>query len=660
MIRRIRKTFFTPGMALTLLHDCLMAGLAMQFTIWFRFVLDGVDISFADIRLESVIYAGISLPVFVLLGIHRGIWRYTSFDELVGILKAVTVATLIFLPVVFLVTRLEDLPRVVPFLQWPLLIALLTGSRLATRFILSGDLTASVMRENTDRIPIVLVGPSERTEPFIREAQRLDTESFPYRIVALIDKDPGQAGHSIRGKRILGHYQSLRHTIDALDRMKRTPQKIVITDPDMEGQVVSELLEVCDSMGMTLARVPEVTDLQADDGERHLEVRPVVLSDLLGRPQQALDRVAMRELVSNKRVLITGAGGTIGAELTRQIVGLNPAHLCLLDNSEFNLYQIGLELKEIQSKIPHTSIFGDVREETRIQKIFREHKPQIVFHSAALKHVPMVEENPAEGILTNVGGAVRVADACLSFGVETMVMISTDKAVNPVSVMGASKRIAELYCQALGAAQNATRLIIVRFGNVLGSTGSVVPLFQRQLERGGPLTITHPDASRYFMTKHEAVELVLQAAALDVLGPNPSEATGNVYVLDMGDPLLIQDLAERMIQLAGLKPHKDIEIRHIGLRKGEKLQETLFHHLEEFILTDAQGILLARPRVIELEQLMPALTRLLSAANAGDLPEIYRTMRTIIPRYEGGYEGGNDRAEDTQMTMKNDIVHTLK
>ncbi len=659
MTRGVRKTFFTPRMVLTLLHDCLMAGLAMQFTIWFRFVLDGADISFSDIRLESIIYAVTSLPVFVFLGIHRGIWRYTSFDELVGILKAVTVATLVFLPVVFLVTRLENLPRIVPFLQWPLLLALLSSSRLAVRFILSGDLTASMMRENTDRIPIVLAGPSGKTEPFIREAQRLDTESFPYRIVALIDKDPSQVGHSIRGKRILGHYQSLSHTMDVLDRTHRTPQKIVIADPDMEGQVVSEFLEVCDSLGITLARVPGVTDLQADDGEKHLELRPVVLSDLLGRSQQVLDRAAMRELVSGKRVLITGAGGTIGAELTRQIVELDPAHLCLLDNSEFNLYQIDLELREIQSKIPRTSVFGDVREETRIEKVFRDHKPQIVFHSAALKHVPMVEENPAEGILTNVGGVVRVADACLSFGVETMVMISTDKAVNPVSVMGASKRIAELYCQALGAARASTRLVVVRFGNVLGSTGSVVPLFQRQLEQGGPLTITHPDTSRYFMTKHEAVELVLQAATLNVPGRSSSEGTGSIYVLDMGDPLRIQDLAERMIQLAGLRPHKDIEIQYVGLRKGEKLREILFHAFEELVPTAVQGVLLARPRVIELGQLMPALTRLLSAANAGDLPEIYRAMRTLIPQYEG-HEAGDSGAEDEQMDLKVDTVRTLE
>ncbi len=647
-------------MALTLLHDCFMATLAMQFSIWLRFALDGVDIGFFDIREEAIVYGAVALCVFVMLGIHRGIWRYTSFDDLIQILKAVTLATLIFLPVVFVITRLENLPRAVPFVQWPLLIALLSASRLGVRLVLSGDLAASVMREDKDRIPIVLAGPSKKTEPFIRETQRLNAENFPYRIVGLIDKDPSQDGHDVRGKRILGHYATLPHTIDILNRMGRAPQKVVITDPDMEGQVVSELLEKCDSLGLALARVPRLTDLQTDDGASQLEVRPVDLRDLLGRPQQVLDRTAMQKLTTGKRVLITGAGGTIGSELTRQVAALQPAQLCMVDNSEFNLYQIDLEMAEVFPDLKRVSLFGDVREATKIDKIFAAHKPQIVFHAAALKHVPIVEDNPAEGILTNVGGTLRVADACLSYEVETMVLISTDKAVNPVSVMGASKRIAELYCQALGVAQSTTRLVTVRFGNVLGSTGSVVPLFKRQLERGGPLTVTHPDASRYFMTTREAVELVLQAATLDMPGSASTAAGGHIYVLDMGEPLRIEDLAERMIQLAGLKPHKDIEIEHIGLRKGEKLHETLFHALEESIPTDAQGILLARPRAIELDQLKPALRRLVSAAEARDLPEIYRTLRTLIPQFEGEHPDISPDQGPSDARVKDDTVRTLK
>ncbi len=660
MTKGISKISFTPHMVLMLLHDCSMAMLAMQFSIWLRFALDGNDIGFFTIRQESIIYGAVVLSVFIPFGIHRSIWRYTSFDDLIQILKAVTLATLVFLPVIFAITRLEGLPRAIPFLQWPLLVTLLSASRLSVRLILSGDFSASIVREDTNRIPIVLAGPSKNTEPFIRETQRLNTENFPYRIVGLIDQDPSQVGHNIRGKRILGHYATLPQSIAILSQIDRTPQKVVIADPNMAGRVVGELLEVCESLGLGLARIPQMTDLQVGHGISQLEIRPVDLHDLLGRPQQVLDRVAMRKLTTGKRVLITGAGGTIGSELTRQVAALEPSHMCLIDNSEFNLYQIDLELQETYPDIPYTCIFGDVREDAKVETIFEQHKPQIVFHAAALKHVPLVEENPAEGILTNVGGTLCITDACLKFDIDTMVFISTDKAVNPVSIMGASKRIAELYCQAFGIEQTTTRIVTVRFGNVLGSTGSVVPLFKRQIERGGPLTVTHGDASRYFMTTREAVELVLQAATLDMPGRRPSESRGHIYVLDMGEPLRIGDLAERMIQLAGLKPHKDIKIEHIGLRKGEKLHETLFHTLEESIPIDAQGILLARPRIIELDQLKPALSRLLTAAEARDLPEIHRTLRTLIPQFESDYINAASDEAQSDDTVKEDMIRMLK
>ena len=308
--------------------------------------------------------------------------------------------------------------------------------------------------------------------------------------------------------------------------------------------------------------------------EGNIDVGPPRLEDLLGRPQATPDRAAMRALVSGRRVCITGAGGTIGAELARQIAGDGPAHLTLIDNSEYNLYRIDLELEEAHPDLSRSTVLGDVRDPGSIAATFSSSRPELVFHAAALKHVHMVETNPNEGVLTNAVGTRNVADASVVFGVRLMVLVSTDKSVDPTSVMGATKRIAESYCQALADAPAAggLRLVTVRFGNVIGSSGSAVPRFQRQIAAGGPVTVTDPEAARYFMTTREAVQLLLQASALGA-----REEGGGIYALDMGKPIKIVDLARRMIRRAGLVPGKDIEIVFTGLRPGEKKDESLFH-----------------------------------------------------------------------------------
>ena len=339
---------------------------------------------------------------------------------------------------------------------------------------------------------------------------------------------------------------------------------------------MAALLDKADALGVTLARLPRMTDFRAAASGR-VELRPIAIEDLLGRPQQVLDRAAMERLIRGRRVLVTGAGGTIGGELARQIAALGPAHLTLLDNTEYALYTIDLEIGERTPDLPRDSVLADVRDRERLRDIVARHAPDLVFHAAALKHVPIVEAHPDEGVLTNAVGTRNVADACRAAGVGAMVLISTDKAVNPATVMGATKRIAESYCQALNLAREAgrdvgpTRFITVRFGNVLGSTGSVVPLFTRQLAQGGPLTVTHPEMTRYFMTVREAVELVLEASALGTAG-GPAENSGGsaIFVLDMGEPVRIMDLAQQMIRLAGLTPGDDIEIRITGLRPGRE------------------------------------------------------------------------------------------
>ncbi len=625
-------------------YDVIMAVLAMQFAIWLRYALAGNDgHGIFYLWQASIVYGLIAIGVFSAVGLQRGIWRYSSMDDVAQILKAVTVATILFIPAMFLLTRLENLPRSVPILQWPVLVVLLGTSRLAYRFLRSGDFYAFFYRDTKSRIPILLVGPSELADPFIREVQRLGPRGFEYRIVGLIDEDRANWGHHVRGRRILGGVESLPAVVGELTKLGRPPHKIVITDPDMDGEQVRKLFEICDQLGVGLARAPRLTDLQASDGTRPVDVRPIDLRDLLGRPQKLLNRTAMKKLIAGKRVVITGAGGTIGSELTRQVAAFQPDKLIMLDNGEYNLYKIDLELEETHPSVDRQAVLCDVRNVADIDHLFSRIRPDVVFHAAAFKHVPLVEANPAEGILTNVEGTRHIADACLTHNVSTMVLISTDKAVNPSSIMGASKRIAELYCQAQGVRQTKTRFVTVRFGNVLGSTGSVVPLFQRQLARGGPLTVTHPDVQRYFMTTREAVELVLQAAALDYAHPSDSRPLGDgpvpeghIFVLDMGQPIYIKDLALRIIQLAGLKPYEDIDITYTGLRPGEKLQETLFHESEHTIPTRADGILLAAPRLIDLQQLEPALDRLVAAARRRDVKTMLDVIRFLVPEFTGG------------------------
>jgi FlaA1/EpsC-like NDP-sugar epimerase len=341
---------------------------------------------------------------------------------------------------------------------------------------------------------------------------------------------------------------------------------------------------------------------------------------------------------------VTGAGGSIGSELVRQISQFKPAQLLLIEQSEFNLYTVEAELQATTHDLSCPAVLADVRNRRSIARIFACYQPEIVFHAAALKHVPLVEANAIEGMSTNVLGTVNVADACLSAGTDTMVLISTDKAINPTNMMGASKRIAERYCQALDMRRHnarGTRFVTVRFGNVLGSSGSVVPLFQKQLAAGGPLTVTHPDMKRYFMTLREAVELVLQAS---VLGRRDDIAEGKIFVLDMGEPVRILDLARQMIRLAGLRPDLDIKIEMTGLRPGEKLFEELFNESEDIIPTECAGIMLAAPGPADLREFTPALRALSIACDEGNESQLSELVRRLVPEYRGAFGTNVPRA----------------
>jgi O-antigen biosynthesis protein WbqV len=490
-------------------------------------------------------------------------------------------------------------------------------------------------------VPVLLISTRDGADTFIRETVR--DRNPVYRVIGVLSDTRSRVGREIYGVPVLGMIDELEAVVARLDRRGARPQKLIVTAQGLGGPMVRSLLERADALAIPLARLPGATELRQGLADL-ATIKPIAIEDLLGRPQAVLDREAMARLVRGRRVLVTGAGGTIGSELARQLAALAPERLILFDHSEFLLYTIDLELREHFPGQPLRPLLGDVRNRRRVDEVLAAELPEIVFHAAALKHVPMVEQNPVEGVLTNVIGSRNVAEAARTHGVRLVVQISTDKAVNPTSVMGATKRLAEAACQALDLdeaararrGQGGTRLVTVRFGNVLGSTGSVVPLFSRQLATGGPLTVTDPDVTRFFMTVREAVELVLEAsatAAPDEGGQAESEARGKIFVLDMGEPVRIVDLAQQMIRLAGLVPERDIKIEYTGLRPGEKLHEELFHDAEAAVPTANPALRLAAPRTANYAVLARSIDELEEQARAANEARVLDLLRRLVPEY---------------------------
>ncbi|NQV84229.1 MAG: polysaccharide biosynthesis protein [Rhodospirillales bacterium] len=613
-------------------HDIFMSGLAFVLALYLRLGDEFSSYAGDQMIQAGVLFLAISAVVFWFSGLYRGVWRYASMSDLMAITRAVTITVLVFLLVMFLWTRFQNLPRSMIPISWFTLMALLGGPRFFYRLIKDRRFDLSTGATNEPRIAVLLAGAGDGAELFIRALKRASDSS--YRVVGIVSENSSRVGRQIHGVEVLGTMDDIDGAVKKLRGQGIRPQRLILTRDDMDGAQVRALLDRADKLGMTLARIPRVTDFKSG-AEDKTEIKPVAVEDLLGRPQTALDRAAMAALIEGRRVLVTGAGGSIGSELVRQVCALKPAEIGLLDNSEHALYTIDREAMESWPDVPRQALIADVRDAGRIGQIFKDFRPDLVFHAAAMKHVPMVEANILEGASTNVTGTANIADTCLRTGVRTMVQISTDKAVNPTSVMGATKRIAESYCQALDLqrgkdGKGATRFVTVRFGNVLGSTGSVVPLFQRQLAQGGPITVTHPDMTRYFMTVREAVELVLQASALG--HPQDGDA-GKIFVLDMGEPIRIMDLAEQMIRLAGLKPGSDIKIDIVGIRPGEKLFEEIFHGAEPPVATQSPGILLAAPRPGSLDDLLPALADLHEACRDNDTARLISILQKLIPEY---------------------------
>ena len=614
-------------------HDVMMAAISLPAALYLR-VGDGVVFYNPQNILFSVsIFTVIAAMTFWVFGLYRGIWRYASLNDLIRIAKAVTVAVGVLFLVLFLTARLDWLPRSTPIIQWFLLMAMLGGSRLIYRVAKDKTTARAMVRQGTHRVPVLLIGAGDEAEAFIRETFR--SANTPFDVIGIVSLTDSRVGRNMHGIDVLATADKLEEVLGKLAKSKRgLPRRLVLTGDALRHNDITKWVEIADQNGMTLARLPKLSDLRGGLADP-LQIRPVAIEDLLGRPQARLDRDKVRQMIVGRRVLVTGAGGSIGSELVRQIAAYGPASITLLDAGEYNLYAIDMEMAEKYPDLPRESILGDVRDRLRIDQIFAAQQPEIVFHAAAYKHVPLVEHNPNEGILTNTLGTRNVAEACRAAGVETMVLISTDKAVNPANVMGASKRLAECYCQALETLpsdqRGGTRFVTVRFGNVLGSTGSVVPLFRRQLEAGGPLTVTHEGITRYFMTIAEAVELVLQAAEL---GKHGVTEGGKIFVLDMGRPVKIIDLARQMILLSGLRPGKDIDIKVTGLRPGEKLYEELFHDGEPPEPTETDGVMLAAPRVVDYALIKQVFDELGESAASRDTHKTLELMSRLVPEFQ--------------------------
>jgi len=615
-------------------HDIIVAGFSFIVAMYLRVGAADYKVSFELLLEGAIVMALIGGIIFWLSGLYRGVWRYASLDDLMAITRAATISMLLFLLVMFVWSRMDAVPRSVPFINWFILMALLGGPRFIYRFWKDQRIDLS-MTSNSNRVPVLVIGASDGADQFLRGLRQ--TGDSGYTVVGILSEHSERVGRTIRGVDVIGTIEDLEKTFVNLKSKGLAPQRLILSKDEIKGAPVRDLLERAAALGITLARIPRLTDFQ-NPGQDEMEIKPVAIEDLLGRPQTPLDRDAMKALITNKNIVVTGAGGSIGAELTRQVATFSPMSLSLIENNEFALYTIDQEISNLQPELKRRAIIVDVRDRDRILDTIDNLKPDLVFHAAALKHVPLVEDNPAEGARTNIAGTINVADACAKSNVKMMVQISTDKAINPTSIMGATKRAAEMYCQALDLASDGKgcRYVTVRFGNVLGSTGSVVPLFQRQLENGGPLTVTHPDMTRYFMTIREAVELVLEASVVGVQG---DKTAGRIFVLDMGEPIKIVDLAKQMIRLSGKEPDRDIAIQFTGTRSGEKLFEEVFHDGETTVETAHDGLLLAAPRVVAIEALNRQLAPLLKAAVAGDDTNVRRLIKDVIPEYSN--EGSN-------------------
>ena len=601
--------FIHPRVAVVI-HDLAMTALAWWIAKMLRYTFNPGDIVSFQL-LEFPIVLVIQGLILRWTGLYRSVWRFASLPDLWNIARASLLGTVTIGLSLFLYDRLDGVPRTT-FLLYPLVLGALLGlPRLAYRFW--KDSRRELLR-NHEVKRVLIVGADRSGEVLSRDLRR----NSRYAVVGFVDDKSSLRGASINGHPVLGRFDQLPEVV-----REAAVQMLLIALPGASTSEMRRIVALCDETGLPYRTIPRLEDVVAGRAQFN-QIKEVAIEDLLGRDAVELDWTSIRETLTARRVLVTGGGGSIGSELCRQIARLGAQSLIVVEQSEYNLYRIMQELRADFPELIFEGILANCGDVVAMHKAFLETKPQVIFHAAAYKHVPMLQAQLRSAFRNNVLGTRTVADLAREVGVECFVLISTDKAVNPTSVMGACKRVAEIYCQNLNA-HAVTRFMTVRFGNVLDSAGSVVPLFRQQILDGGPVTVTHPEISRYFMTIPEACQLILQAASIG--------KGGEIFALDMGEPVKIRDLAEQMIRLAGKKPGTEIPIVYTGLRAGEKLFEELFHPLENYSATGHSKIFLAQHREVSWELLQALLNKAADAADIFDEEELRRCVSSLLPSF---------------------------
>lgn len=554
----------------------------------------------------------IQMLVFWKMNLYKGIWRFSSTPDLVRIIKAVSFSCILVSFILFVAFRLENIPRSVFFINWLLLIVGLGGGRFSYRIL--ADHKNYRIAKNGE--PVLIIGAGVSGNLLFKDMQ--NNFDLRYNVVGFVDDNLNLRGKFLQNTPVLGT------TEDISDIVKNTgATKIFIAIPSASSDEIAKIVEKGNGLGITFKTLPKLSDII--HGRSQLsQLRNIKIEDLLGRETIELDTNELNNMLREKTVFISGAGGSIGSELCNQVGKFNPQKLICLDFSEFNLYQLEKELKLKYPELELIAVVGDVRNYKRLEKILNKYKPQIILHAAAYKHVPIMEANPYESVQTNVTGTDNISRLAGQYGAEKFVLISTDKAVNPTNIMGATKRIAEIVCSRNSEKYKKTKYIVVRFGNVLGSSGSVIPLFQSQIESGGPITVTHEDITRYFMSIPEASQLVLEAASLGM--------GGEIFLLDMGKPVRISDLAKQMIRLSGLVPEKDIKISYTGLRPGEKLYEELLANEETTLKTSHPKLHMAKSRS-QNQETFNTIVELQAMDSESSLDDYKIAIKKIVPEY---------------------------
>ena len=558
----------------------------------------------------------IRLGAYLYFGLFHGMWRYSGTHDLIGLLKAATCSTALSVIAIALIGP-AGFPRSIYVIEWLASIMAVGGLRFGIRTIREVAIQSATPKELRRRI--LIVGAGDAGEALMREIVR--THARRYEPIGFVDDSPLKRGERIHGVRVLGGIES----VSAIVHDKKVDE-VVVALPSASGREMRRIVDLCSKAGASIRTLPG-TDRLIDGKVTINQLQSVNIEDLLGREPVVLDSRVIEGTLCDRIVMITGAGGSIGSELCRQICRFKPKSVVLVEQAENNLFHVHRNLLQLFPDILLVPYIADICDTKRLEAIFDQERPQVVFHAAAHKHVPMMEWNPGEAIKNNVFGTKKVADLSAKYAVEKFVMVSTDKAVNPTSIMGVSKRCAEIYVQALSQ-RSKTQFVTVRFGNVLGSEGSVVPLFKEQIARGGPVTVTHPDMKRYFMTIPEASQLVLQAGAMG--------NGGEIFILDMGEPVKVVDLARDLIRLSGLVPNDDIEIRFTGIRPGEKLFEELATDEEHATKTVHPKIFVGNFKPYTWDAVQRGLDELHDVSERADSAFVRLAFARLVPEFLGG------------------------